>query len=268
MPFHKNCIDEMADGPAGGDKCFGCAIEKNECECACSCVRCSYPSGGGRGGGSCGYVPQSMCAPCVGRHILRDKEEMGRLASRRLAALGVSADGLVFDAANGALLLAMEKMADDPRGGHAPWAWEVLCEVRNVLGFPGRRHHRPSCGLEDCPCILQVLGELLLPHIKPSTAQALGFAHRRMDTLHAAHYAARNARAELERLTEELKEREHVFAEEQRLNGEALADARAFWEGRPPREMEVEEGGGEGEGGDGGEGEGGDGGEGGGGGGE
>ena len=62
-----------------------------------------------------------------------------------------------------------------------------------------------------------------------------------MDTLHAAHYAARDARAELERVTEELREREHVFAEEQRLNGEALADARAFWEGRPPREMEVEE---------------------------
>jgi len=186
-----------------------------------------------------------MCAPCVGRHILRDKEEMGRLASRRLAAMGVSTDGLIFDATSGALSLAMEKMAEDPRGGHAPWAWEVLCEVRNVLAFPGRRHHRPSCGLvhgsEGCPCFLQVLGELLLPHMKPAAAQVFAQAHRRMDTLHAAHYAARDARAELERVTEQLREREHVLAEEQRLNGEALADARAFWEGRPPREMEVEE---------------------------
>jgi len=246
MPYHKNCIDEMADGPANSEKCFGCAIEKNECECACSCVRCSYPSGGGGGGGgSCGYVPEGMCAPCVGRHILRDKEEMGRLASRRLAALGVCTDGLIFDATSSALSLAMEKMAEDPRGGHAPWAWEVLCEVRNVLAFPGRRHHRPSCGLvhgsEGCPCVLQVLGELLLPHMKPAAAQVFAQAHRRMDTLHAAHYAARDARAELERATEQLREREHVLAEEQRLNGEALADARAFWEGRPPREMEVEE---------------------------
>lgn len=242
MPFHKNCIDEMADGPASGDsdkKCFGCAIEKGECECACSCVRCL---GGGRGGGSCGYVSEGMCAPCVGRHILRDKEEMGRLASRRLAALGVSAAGLVFDAANGALSLAMEKMADDSRGGQAPWAWEVLCEVRNVLAFPGRRHHRPSCGLEDCPCVLQVLGELLSPHMKPDAAQVFADAHRRMDTLHAAHYAARDARAELERVTEELREREHTLAQEQRLNGESLADARAFWLGRLPSGMEVEEG--------------------------
>ena len=239
MPFHKNCIDEMADGPAGGDsgeKCFGCAIEKNECECACSCARCL----GGGGGGSCGYVPQSMCAPCVGRHILRDKEEMGRLASRRLAALGVSATGFIFDAANGALSLAMDKMATDT--DNAPWAWEILCEVRNVLGFPGRRHHRPSCGLEDCPCVLQILGELLLPHIKPSAARALGCAHRRMGTLHQARHALLDTRAELERVTEQLREREHVFAEEERLNGEAMADARAFWEGRPPREMEVEEG--------------------------
>lgn len=239
MPFHKNCIDEMADGPACADaaeKCFGCAIEKNECECACSCVRCS-----GGGGGSCGYVPEGMCAPCVGRHILRDKEEMGRLASRRLAALGVSADGLIFDAANSALSLAMEKMADDPSGAHAPWAWEVLCEVRNVLAFPGRRHHRPSCGLKDCPCVLQVLGELLSPHMKPAAVQLFATAHRRMDTLHAAHYAARDARAELERVTEELREREHALAQEQRLNGEALADARAFWLGRLPSGMEVEE---------------------------
>lgn len=261
MPFHKNCIDEMADGPANGadaeEKCFGCAIEKNECECDCS-----YPSGGGGGGGgSCGYVSEGMCAACVGRHILRDKEEMGRLASHRLAALGVSAHGLIFEATNGALLLAMEKMADDPRGGHAPWAWEVLCEVRNVLAFPGRRQHRPSCGLEACPCVLQVLGELLLPHMKPAAAQVFVDAHRRMDTLHAAHYAARDSRAELERLTGELREREHVLAEQQRLNGESLADARAFWEGCPPRGMEVEEGEGEaerlegeGEGGGGGEG--------------
>lgn len=239
MPFHKNCIDEMADGPAGGDKCFGCAIEKNECECACSCVRCSYPSGGG--GGSCGYVSEGMCAPCVGRHILRDKEEMGRLASRRLAAIGVSADGLVFDAANGALLLAMEKMADDPRGGHAPWAWEVLCEVRNVLAFPGRRHHRPSCFLEGCPCVLQVLGELLSPHMKPAAAELFADAHRRMGTLHAAHYAARDARTELERLTEQLREREQALAQEQRVNGEAVAHARAFWLERLPSGMEVEE---------------------------
>jgi hypothetical protein len=42
-------------------------------------------------------------------------------------------------------------------------------------------------------------------------------------------------------VTEELREREHVLAEQERLNGESLADARAFWEGRPPREMEVEE---------------------------
>jgi len=230
MPFHKNCIDEMADGPAScGDveeKCFGCAIEKNECECACS-----SPSGGGGGGGSCGYVSEGMCAACVGRHILRDKEEMGRLVPC----------GLIFDATNGALTLAMEKMAAYPRGGHAPWAWEVLCEVRNVLAFPGRRQHRPSCGLEACPCILQVLGELLLPHMKPSAAQVFAEAHRRMDTLHAAHYAARDARAELQRVTEELREREQVLAEEQRLNGEALGHARAFWEGRVPRGMEVEE---------------------------
>jgi hypothetical protein len=168
------------------------------------------------------------------------------LASHRLAALGVSADGLIFDATSGALSLAMEKMADDPRGGHAPWAWEVLCEVRNVLGFPGRRHHRPYCGLvhgsEGCPCVLQVLGELLLPHMKPAAAQVFADAHRRMDTLHAAHYAARDARAELEKLTGELREREHVLAEQQRLNGEALGHARSFWEGRPPGEMEVEGG--------------------------
>jgi len=242
MPFHKNCIDEMADGPAGGEKCFGCAIEKNECECACSCVRCS---GGGGGGGSCGYVPEGMCAPCVARHILRDKEEMGRLASHRLAALGLSADGLIFDAANAALTLAMEKMANEPQGGHAPWAWEVLCEVRNVLGFPGRRQHRPSCGIvhgsERCPCVLQVLGGLLSPHMKPSAAQFFADVHRRMDTLHAAHYAARDARAELQRVTEELREREHVLAEEQHLNGEALAHARAFWNERLPGGMEVEE---------------------------
>jgi len=244
MPYHKNCIDEMADGPANGadaeQKCFGCAIEKNECECVCS-----YPSGGGGGGGSCGYVSEGMCAACVGRHILRDKEEMGRLASHRLAAMGVSTDGLIFDATSGALSLAMEKMAEEPRGGHAPWAWEVLCEVRNVLGFPGRRQHRPSCGLvygsEGCPCVLQVLGQLLSPHIKPAAAQVFATAHRRMDTLHAAHYAARDARAELERVTEELREREHVLAEEQRLNGEALAHARAFWAGPSPYDMEVEE---------------------------
>jgi hypothetical protein len=238
MPFHKNCIDEMADGPAGADaeqKCFGCAIEKNECECVCP-----SPSGGG-GGGSSGYVSEGMCAPCVGRHILRDKEEMGRLASHRLAALGHSADGLIFDSANGALTLAMEKMANEPQGGHAPWAWEVLCEVRNVLCFPGRRQHRPSCGIAHCPCILQVLGELLSPHMKPSDAQVFADVHRRMDTLHAAHYAARDARAELQRVTEELREREHVLAEEQRLNGEALAHARAFWNERLPGGMELEE---------------------------
>lgn len=231
MPFHKNCIDEMADG-LGVDhqKCFGCAIEKNECECVCS-----YPSGGG---GSCGYVSEGMCAYCVTRHILRDKEEMGRLASHRL-----SADGLIFDATNGALSLAMEKMAADPHGGHAPWAWEVLCEVRNVLCFPGRRQSRPSCGIVHCPCVLQVLGELLSPHMKPAAAEVFAAAHRRMDTLHAAHYAARDARAELERVTGELRQREHVLAEEQRINGEALAHARAFWEGRVPRGMEVEEAG-------------------------
>lgn len=240
MPFHKNCNYDMDDGSAcvdAAEKCFGCAVEKNECECACSCVRCSYPSGGG---GSCGYVPEGMCAPCVGRHILRDKEEMGRLASRRLAALGVSADGLVFDAANGALLLAMEKMATNT--DNAPWAWEVLCEVRNVLGFPGRRHHRPSCFLEGCPCVLQVLGELLSPHMKPATAELFADAHRRMNTLHAAHYAARDARAELERMREELREREQALAQEQRVNGEALAHARAFWLERLPSGMEVEEG--------------------------
>ena len=242
MPFHKNCIDEMADGLGTCEKCFGCAIEKNECECACSCVRCSYPSGGGGGGGvPCGYVSEGMCAYCVTRHILRDKEEMGRLASRSL-----SADGLVFDAANGALTLAMEKMAEEPRGGHASWAWSVLCEVRNVLCFPGRRQHRPSCGIvhgtEACPCVLQVLGELLSPHMKPAAAEVFAIAHRRMETLHAAHYAARDARAELQRVTEELREREHRLAEEQRLNGEALADARAFWNERLPGGMEVEEG--------------------------
>jgi len=237
MPFHKNCIDEMADGLGSCEKCFGCAIEKNECECACS----SPSGGGGGGGGFCGYVSEGMCAYCVTRHILRDKEEMGRLASRRLAAVGLSADSLVFDATNGALVLAMEKMANEPQGGHAPWAWEVLCEVRNILCFPGRRQHRPSCGLVHCPCVLQVLGEILSPHMKPAAAEVFAAAHRRMDTLHAAHYAARDARAELERVTGELRQRENVLAEEQRLNGEALADARAFWEGRVPRGMEVEE---------------------------
>jgi hypothetical protein len=167
----------------------------------------------------------------VGRHILRDKEEMGRLTSC----------GLIFDACNGALLLAMEKMADDPCGGHAPWAWEVLCEVRNVLAFPGRRHHRPSCGLVHCPCVLQVLGELLSLHMKPAAAELFADAHRRMGTLHAAHYAARDARTELERLTEELREREQALAQEQRVNGEALAHARAFWLERLPSGMEVEE---------------------------
>jgi hypothetical protein len=243
MPFHKNCIHEMNDGQASGGNCFGCAVEKNECECACSCVRCV---GGGGGGGSCGYVPEDMCAYCVTRHILHDKKEMGRLASH----------DLVFDATNRALSLAIEKMVDDPHGGHAPWAWEVLCEVRNVLAFPGRRQHRPSCGLvygsEGCPCVLQVLGQLLSPHMKPSAAQLFADAHRRMDTLHAAHYAARDSRAELERVTEELREREQVLAEQQRLNGEALGHARAFWAGPSPYDMEVEEGDGGEEGGGGG----------------
>jgi hypothetical protein len=77
--------------------------------------------------------------------------------------------------------------------------------------------------------------------MKPAAAEVFAAAHRRMDTLHAAHYAARDARAELQRVTEELREREHVLAQEQRLNGDALAHARAFWNERLPGGMEVEE---------------------------